>query len=465
MIKVELPNTYEIERRYIFSVMFGDFLGLDIQIKLSDRQDTQIFVDGYNSELLITDKLFTTPPHQWLQPASVPRQPLPTWNISSTGLLATTISPDIPVIYGKNPKEPNFFQVQENKIYLGLDIFGSAFFMLTRYEEAVISHRDNHDRFPATASLAYQAGFLHRPIIDEYVEILWAAIHQLWPGLQRRSRQPRTLVSCDVDNPYEAYTKSWKKMGRKLVGDILKRRNVSTAMQTLDNHLRTLKGDYSIDPMNTFDWMMETNEKAGNRLAFYFLVNNTVPALDGHYSIHEPRIRQLMRRIHERGHEIGLHGSYGTYRNGPQLKQEAEILRGVLEEERINQPLIGVRQHYLRWSVDETPYHHNAAGLAYDTTLSYADHAGFRCGTCHEYPLYDLHQRHPLRLQERPLIIMECSVLDEGYMGLGYSDMTLTLMKSYRDTCHRFGGDFTLLWHNSYFGNQEDRRFYRELVN
>jgi peptidoglycan/xylan/chitin deacetylase (PgdA/CDA1 family) len=459
---VQTASFAQLERTYILTILLSEFLGLSWQHQVSNaRGDTQVRLSGYEGEIFISDFFFNQMESHWLHSQSLPTLPLLMWD---TRLLSPSISlvdPMVPIIYGNT----NLTSIIDGStIRLPIDIFGSAFFMLTRYEEAVISHRDNHDRFPTTASLAYQAGFLHRPIIDEYVEILWAAIHQLWPGLQRRSRQPRTLVSCDVDNPYEAYTKSWKKMGRRLVRDILKRRDLSAVMQTLDNRRRTLKGDYSIDPMNTFDWMMETNEKAGNRLAFYFLVNNTVPDLDGHYSIHELRIRQLMRRIHERGHEIGLHGSYGTYRNGPQLKQESEILRGVLEEERINQPLIGVRQHYLRWSVDETPYHHNAAGLAYDTTLSYADHAGFRCGTCHEYPLYDLHQRHPLRLQERPLIIMECSVLSERYMGLGYSDMTLTLMRSYKETCHRFSGDFTLLWHNSYFGNQEARRFYRELV-
>lgn len=103
-------------------------------------------------------------------------------------------------------------------------------------------------------------------------------------------------------------------------------------------------------------------------------------------------------------------------------------------------------------------------GLDYDSTLSYADRPGFRCGTCREYPLYDLHQHRPLRLRERPLIVMECSVIAERYLGLGYSDEALALMQRYRDVCHRFSGDFTLLWHNSHLGSEADRRFYGALV-
>ena len=102
--------------------------------------------------------------------------------------------------------------------------------------------------------------------------------------------------------------------------------------------------------------------------------------------------------------------------------------------------------------------------LDYDSSLSYADRPGFRCGTCREYPLYDLAARSPLRLHERPLIVMECSVIAERYMGLGYSDEALILMQRYRDTCHRFSGDFTLLWHNSHFEHPKDREFYQALL-
>ena len=58
-------------------------------------------------------------------------------------------------------------------------------FMLSRYEEVVKSDRDRFDRFPASASLAAQEGFLNRPIVNEYLEILWACLIRLWPQMQR----------------------------------------------------------------------------------------------------------------------------------------------------------------------------------------------------------------------------------------------------------------------------------------
>jgi hypothetical protein len=78
--------------------------------------------------------------------------------------------------------------------------------------------------------------------------------------------------------------------------------------------------------------------------------------------------------------------------------------------------------------------------------------------------MYDVVERKPLRLREPPLIVMECSVIDERYLRLGYTDEALDMMQRYRRTCHRLGGDFSLLWHNSHFSHPKDREFYQALV-
>ena len=76
--------------------------------------------------------------------------------------------------------QESYYAESDGGIQLGLDIFGSVFFMITRYEEVVKSDRDEYDRFPAAASLAYQEGFLDRPIVNEYLEILWTCMKRLW---------------------------------------------------------------------------------------------------------------------------------------------------------------------------------------------------------------------------------------------------------------------------------------------
>jgi peptidoglycan/xylan/chitin deacetylase (PgdA/CDA1 family) len=337
------------------------------------------------------------------------------------------------------------------------------FHQLTRAEELTDFKKDSHGRFPSTESKAHRANLIETPVVDKCIDILRKGVLRQWPMLKLTKFNPETLVTCDVDNPYEFYLSNQYSLIRKLAGDLVKRKSPNELARTWRNYRRTGKGDYSFDENNTFDWMMDVNEKVGNKMAFYFLVDQSVPAFDSHYSIDEPRIRQLMRQIYDRGHEIGLHASYGTYKNAQQMKKEADKLRKVMDEEGIKQDEIGSRQHYLRWSTPETARHLEAAGIAYDTTLGYADHAGFRCGTSYEFPMFDVENQKILNLREKPLIMMEASVLNAKYMNMGYSDDTLRYMRELKDTCHRYGGTFTMLWHNCKFKTELDKVYYEEL--
>lgn len=87
----------------------------------------------------------------------------------------------------------------------------------------------------------------------------------------------------------------------------------------------------------------------------------------------------------------------------------------------------------------------------YDTTLSYADRPGFRCGTCFEYPAFNPITNEILKIRIRPLIAMECTIIADHYMGLGYGQEALEKFQSLKDKCEKVGGIFTLLWHNSHF--------------
>ena len=51
---------------------------------------------------------------------------------------------------------------------------------------------------------------------------------------------------------------------------------------------------------------------------------------------------------------------------------------------------------------------------------------------------------------------MECSVISERYMGLRYTDAAYDAGKTLKRRALRYGGDFTLLWHNSHLRTPED---------
>src|SRR5690606_9247845 len=133
----------------------------------------------------------------------------------------------------------------------------------------------------------------------------------------------------------------------------------------------------------------------------------TDPSKDADYELEHPAIRELMRRIHKRGHEIGLHPSYNSFQSPETIQQEAQRLRKVMQEEGITQKALGGRMHFLRWQHPETLQACNDAGMTYDSTLSYADLPGFRCGSCFEYPAFNPVTQQLLDIRIRPLIAME----------------------------------------------------------
>ena len=135
-----------------------------------------------------------------------------------------------------------------------------------------------------------------------------------------------------------------------------------------------------------------------------------------------------------------------------------------MQEEGIEQSCYGGRQHFLLWNAAITPHLWEQHGFDYDSTLGFADKSGFRCGTGHEFTMYNLINRKRFKLKQRPLISMECTVIEQRYEGLGYSNTAVERFKYFKNIVHKYGGNFTLLWHNSHFENKQDKEYYLELI-
>jgi len=58
---------------------------------------------------------------------------------------------------------------------------------------------------------------------------------------------------------------------------------------------------------------------------------------------------------------------------------------------------------------------------------------------------------------------MEGSLFGKNYMNLSHEE-ALAYAKKLKDQCRKYGGDFTLLWHNSSFQSERDWGVYEELI-
>ncbi|MGG6309522.1 polysaccharide deacetylase family protein [Paenibacillus macerans] len=472
MLTIYSPQSRIAEREYIYRVIMGEFLGIDYTVVYGDGEHVELTMAPESADppglgvpkLRMPDVLLQTPHELWLKPGSLPKLPLDRYRPQ----LGEPEMETLPVIYGKKGPSGGYVEPigdgADVGLYLGIDVFGSGLFMLTRYEELVYRDQDRHGRFPARHSLACRESFLHRPIVNAYVEVLWGLMRELWPWLTRKPRKPVIRISHDVDFPYYVYGRSRLRMIRETLMDLVRRGDLESAWKKAKMLCKSRR-DLALDPYNTFGWLMDLSERAGIRSAFYFITEERRPksGLDGNYAIDDPAIQELLRQIHARGHEIGLHPGYHTFLNPSRIRTQFEKLRQVAAANGIRQEAWGGRQHYLRWHAPDTWQFWEDAGLAYDSTLSFADRAGFRCGVCYEFPVFNLKTRRELSLRERPLIVMDQTILHPAYMGLTHEQAYETIRRLYAE-CRKYNGDFTLLWHNSQLLKAADRGLYRKVL-
>ncbi|MDE5605939.1 MAG: hypothetical protein K2I68_01385, partial [Bacteroidales bacterium] len=118
----------------------------------------------------------------------------------------------LPVPFGEN-RMARYAHARGETLVLHADWVAAAYFMLSRYEEWMRpTVRDAHGRFPGRESWAARAGFLHRPLVDEYG--LWlkarvdecvaarAADTDIQPSATWQPGLRRIYLTHDVDAPF-----------------------------------------------------------------------------------------------------------------------------------------------------------------------------------------------------------------------------------------------------------------------
>ena len=127
------------------------------------------------------------------------------------------------------------------------------------------------------------------------------------------------------------------------------------------------------------------------------------------------------------------------------IKLQLNQLYNTLKSLNIKQDITTLRMHYLNK----------------DFTLGYSDYVGFRCGTCHSYPGYDLINKKIFNIKIEPLIIMDCTLFD--YMELNY-EQAYNIAIDIKRKCQKINDQFNILWHNSYFQNHRQKTLYQDLL-
>lgn len=165
------------------------------------------------------------------------------------------------------------------------------------------------------------------------------------------------------------------------------------------------------DPYWCLEKMAALEESLGVRSTCFFLQESIRPTPDprswklafGRYRFDEPDVAEAIRWLADNGWEIGLHGSYNSYRSLELLQQEKQALEQVLGRE-----VIGIRQHYLNLDVPQTWQLQREAGFLYDASFGLKPTVGFRDGRYR--PFVDPSSG----MTVIPLALMECYLFRAG---------------------------------------------------
>ena len=342
-----------------------------------------------------------------------------------------------------------------NALVVKADIVASAYFLLTRYEEWVRRDvRDEHGRFPGRESLPFRAGFLHRPIVDEYAELLRKWARQVGIELPVPKRRFSVLLTHDVDSlglrgPLQA--------ARSIAGGLLGQRPLRQALSSAAARIGLLRHpDDNLNDVIQLDRQLTERFPTDRCRALYFFMAGGKSPQDGNYRLGEARIINGLREVSASGAGVGLHASYEAGTNPAKVAIERQALEDVA-----GLPIEKNRHHCLNWREPEHGAAIAEAGINWDSTLGYADVAGFRLGVCRPVPLFDPIRQCLLGIEEHPLIVMDCTLDWAKYMNLG-EEAAFDQVRRLADATFQHQGEFVILWHNTVLATT-DRSYHKRL--
>jgi peptidoglycan/xylan/chitin deacetylase (PgdA/CDA1 family) len=443
MINLLIPPRFYEEKKYIADMFFSEFAGLDYRLKQAAVDNYEVHFES-GRKIIFHDAFFGNiqSGQSYLQKQALPQ----TLKFLDTN--PYTFEKPLPIIFGNND-----FAERSNVIECGLDIFASAFFMLSRWEEYVIKKKDIHGRTPENLLFAVKTRISNRPLVDEYFMFFKKLLQSA--GIENvKENSYQAVITHDIDflYKYSGFLSFIKKAG----GDLLKRRNFNQLFKTVEEYTALLSGK-TADPYDTYDYLADVSEKYGLQSHFYFIAGESGEE-DVKYSISSPETKTLIEDLEAKGHIIGIHGSYSSHKDEKQFEKELTRIKAITRKH-----VQEGRQHFLRFHNPVTWRIWNNSGLQTDSTLGFRNRIGFRAGTAREFPLFDILEQRQLALHERPLIIMDVALREqfpEPEKGIQEIIELKAIVKKY-------GGNLVLLWHNSNLGSalwKEYANYYERII-
>lgn len=321
------------------------------------------------------------------------------------------------------------------------DLVASAFLWLSGWQERTAGLRDEHGRVPYAGSLNAVLGTARRPVVDAYRASLAGQLRRtgLEPRVRRWGGRPWAFCPThDVD-----YLRKWRPgiLYRELVEYLMLNRRDVPPSRRIARARKACRQMIGRDPYlrALHEMPLDVSDRGGT--ATYFVKTGSGDPHDVPYRIGSTLLRNWMGRLREGGFEIGLHPSYAALERLDRFREEKERL-----ERAAGASVAAVRHHYLRYDPLRTGPMQQELGFRIDSTLGYAEHEGFRRGTCMPFQVYDLERDLPLDVWEMPLALMDSTLFNRRRLRAAQAaEVTGELAEA----CQKYGGVLVGLWHTT----------------
>lgn len=401
---------------YIITFLTGSKESTEI-ISYSKKPDLTVPITIIDSGFFDEDNYLTE--------KSMPVLPLENWN-------------GIPILFGKDKEE-----IIQGHYVVYADIIASSYFLLSRYEECINrTSRDEHGRFLGIFSLPYRAGFINRPIVDEYGQQLKLVMSKI--GIVSKSIKAgisHIYLTHDIDEIWQwnGIVSALKTFVKRLVYN---RPHKMESILALHNYKKN-------DSIYTFPYFiskyqyLKYNMLFNNVTEIYFIKGGGNTSFDNQYYLNTKRVKDLVDFIKKNEAVVGLHASYSAGQNPSLLKEEKYFL-----EKMSGESVLCNRNHYLDSREPEDMEYLINASITDDFTMGYADIAGFRLGTCRATMWINPIKIEITSLKLHPLTVMDCTLNQKDYMNLDYEDAFKVIKDLLSKIC-KYNGEVNLLWHNN----------------
>lgn len=212
------------------------------------------------------------------------------------------------------------------------------------------------------------------------------------------------------------------------------------------------------EPFWNFEELIKVEKKYKVKSTFFFL-NETKklnilnikewPLSLGYYNIFHPKISKVIKKLYKRGWEIGVHGSYDSFKDEKLLSKEKKDLEEIVGEE-----IVGIRQHLLNLQIPLTWKLQMKVGFKYDSSFGYSSRFGNKVG------FRDNKYLPFFPFKNKKFLVIPIAIMDNILLKYKKKDMWEECKKMI-DISEKNNGVLTILWHQEIF----NEKLFPELVN